>query len=318
MASRHGRRTAWVLSAALVAAGAWALAWAQDDGPPEPPSSKVGETPAVDEVAKEATAEEEAEPEVFFIENADNVRWERDPKDPDNQDAGFYYLTGNVHGRHKDAHLYADEITYNMAEDSARAVGNLRLVQPDSVVTSDLMTANFTDEVAVAEGNVRIVYQKVEDTKAEGEDGEAKPAENDEAATEDEEDDKWAEYKAKQTVVTCEKATVWYEEDRALAEGNVVAVQEDKTVWADTAVYVEAEDTLTLEGDPVKFKRENGDRGQTPKAVIHIEEERFETGTFRGVFRQRDKKDEEKPDDTPEPKPEPEPTPEPPDEPPTE
>ena len=57
--------------------------------------------------------------------------------------------------------------------------------------------------------------------------------------------------------------TAWYEENRAIAEGNVVAVQEDKKAYADKGVYVEDEDTLTLTGKPVRFTKDSGDWGET-------------------------------------------------------
>ncbi|HJN13954.1 MAG TPA: OstA-like protein [Armatimonadota bacterium] len=287
MGDRAQRKTFgfWVLAAALAALLCLAISAAQDGDTPvddPPPDIKATEeAPAADDAP---ATEDEEDDEPIYIEWADHARREPDPEDPENQDKGLYYLNGNVHIRHKDAELYCDECVYNAGDDTARCVGNLLMEQPDTTVTGDLLTADFDEEKAVVTGNVRMVYQKTKDDAQEGAD--AEPVET-------EEKDRKAEAAEKKTVVTCEKLTSWYEEGRAVAEGNVVAVQEDKTVYADKAVHLKEEDTLTLTGDPVEFTQDNGDSGEAPTVVIHIEDERLEaTGGFTGIFNKPKKDDE--------------------------
>jgi lipopolysaccharide assembly outer membrane protein LptD (OstA) len=207
----------------------------------------------------------------------------------------LYFLSGNVHFRHKDTHLYCDEAQYSEVEDTARATGNLKLTQPETTVTGDLITADFEEEVADIVGNVRLVTQKKKKEEAPAE-GEAAPKADEPPPAEraDASDDRWEEYKEKLTTVTCDQIRYWYEEERALATGHVVAVQEDKKVYGDEAEYVEKDDLLTIKGNPVKGVMENGNQFTTPWVKVEVEGERFWTGGFSGTFK-REKKDEEQP-----------------------
>lgn len=303
--SRPGARTRTRLVPALALSAAAAaglvllpagLALCQNDTPAPPPSAKADDAkPQPEAVADEAatekgTGEQKEEEEPVHIENADLMQY-----DPEKE---LYFLTGNVHFRHRDAHLYCDEAEYNEADDTARAVGHLKLVTPDSTVTGDLITADFDQEVAEVTGNVRLVTQRKKEAEAEEKPAdEAEPANagpeaekpNDEA---DKEPKKLDEYREKLTTVTCERIRYWYEEKRALGTGNVVAVQEDKTCYADEATYLEDEDTLTLVGKPVRVVMENGNRFQTNKVVVDVEGDRIWTeGPFSGIFK-REKKEE--------------------------
>lgn len=293
--NRLSRAAAFAARAALVAMlllGASAVG--QDQTPPAPaPSPEAGDTapppePAKDEAARKEDGEEE---EPVHIENADLMQY-----DPEK---AVYFLTGNVHFRHKDAHLYCDEAQYDEENDTARAVGHLKLVTPDSTVTGDLITADFSDEVADITGNVRLVTQRKKKAEENPEEGAEKPAEaqpneeNGEAAGGEEKPKKLDEYREKLTTVTCEKIRYWYEEKRAVATGNIVAVQEDKTCYADEGTYLEEEDTLTLVGKPVRVVMENGNRFETNKVTVDVEGDRIWTeGPFSGIFK-REKKAKE-------------------------
>ncbi len=290
-------------SAALAALTAIVLlaacAAGQDEtAPASPPSAKADETAPPPEAEKDEAAKQgdEEEEEPVHVENADLMQY-----DPEK---ALYFLTGNVHFRHKDAHLYCDEAQYDEENDTARAVGHLKLVTPDTTVTGDLITADFDEEVADITSNVRLVTQRKKKANEEDEKGAAEgeaaetvePAEQDAGAKEEEgRPKKLDEYREKLTTVTCEKIRYWYEEKRAVATGNIVAVQEDKTCYADEGTYLEEEDTLTLTGSPVRVVMENGNRFETNKVTVDVEGDRIWTeGPFSGIFK-REKKEEQPP-----------------------
>jgi len=306
------------LGLAVVAVG---LGLCQDEtAPPASPSAKADDAGQAPKAADDKAASDEKKPEEeepVHIENADRMQY-----DPEK---GLYFLTGNVHFRHKDAHLYSDEAQYDEENDTARAVGHLKLVTPDTTVTGDLITADFDEEVAEITGNVRLVTQRKKEEKPEAEqqagepgngaEGEAGAAPADEAAKPEENDKepkKLDEYREKLTTVTCEKIRYWYEEKRAVATDNIVAVQEDKTCYADEGTYLEDDETLTLTGNPVRVVTENGNRFQAPKITVDIAGDQVWTeGRVSGIFK-REKKGEEAgqeppPEETPPPEGEPAP-----------
>jgi lipopolysaccharide assembly outer membrane protein LptD (OstA) len=246
---------------------------------PAPPDAK-----ATAPEAKPDDAEKKEADEPVHIEHADLMTY-----DPEKN---LYFLTGNVHFRHKDTHLYCDKAEYNEDEDTARATGNLKIVQPETTVTGDLITADFGEEVADIDGNVRLVTQKKKEEKAEGE--AVTPAPPEAPKEGEQKEGRWEKYKEKVTIVTCNHIRYWYEEKRAVATGNVVAEQEDKKVYGEEAEYVEKEDLLTLKGDPVKAVMDNGNTFTTPWVKAEVEGEQFWTGPIIGIFK-REKKDETKP-----------------------
>ena len=278
----QGTWAVWVVGpAACLLALLVATAPGQDA---EPPDVKADAPEAAPPAANGAEERKEAD-EPVHIEHADLMSY-----DPEKN---LYFLSGSVHFRHKDTHLYCDEAQYNEDEDTARATGNLKLVQPETTVTGDLITADFGEEVADITGNVRLMTQKKKEEPPP--EGEAAPkAEEQPANGNGEKQDRWEEHKQKLTTVTCEQIRYWYEEKRAIATGNVVAEQEDKKVYGDEAEYVEKEDLLTLKGNPVKAIMENGNQFTTPWIKVEVEGERFWTGGFTGTFR-KEKKEEEKP-----------------------
>ncbi|MBM3501238.1 MAG: hypothetical protein FJX74_21515 [Armatimonadetes bacterium] len=266
-----------VASAALLLA---LLVVAVSGQPADPPDTKAAEAPGTAPPDEGKKADEPV-----HIEHADLMSY-----DPGKN---LYFLSGNVHFRHKDTHLYCDNAEYSEDEDTARATGNLKLTQPETTVTGDLITADFDEEVADIIGNVRLVTQKKkQEAPAEGE---AAPKADERPADEGEEKEgRWEEHKQKLTTVTCRQIRYWYEEERALATGNVVAEQEDKKVYGDEAEYVEKDDLLTIKGNPVQAIMENGNQFTSPWIKVEVEGERFWTGGFSGTFK-KEKKDEEKP-----------------------
>jgi len=230
------------------------------------------------------------------IESADHLRY--DPAE------AMYYLDGNVVFSHKDIKLYCDEAVYDYDENSAVAKGNPRVVDPETTITGDLIEANFDDEVATIVGNVTAVTQK-------------KPEEGEEPAGDDSEDDDepprdLSELREKLTTITCEKIVYEYadEVERTTATGRVKAVQEDKTVYANEAVYEEKTEIITLTGD-VRIITDKGDELRCPKAVISIDEDWIRAENVQVVGRRRrDEDDQSPPAEEPPPAEQPAPAPE--------
>jgi lipopolysaccharide assembly outer membrane protein LptD (OstA) len=302
MATQGRGKWATVAVATAMLVGALLVAAVPGQEPP-PPDTKAGEPAAAEE--------KKPSEEPVHIEHADLLSY-----DPEQN---LYFLTGNVHFRQEDTHLYCDEAQYNEDEDTARAKGNLKIVQPETTITGDLITADFGEKFADIAGNVRIITQKKKEEKAKPE-GEGAPKEGGEAtpkgeappaAEGEQKEGRWEEFKTKVTTVTCDQVRYWYDETRALATGSVVAVQEDKKVTADEAEYVEKDDLLTLKGNPVQASMEDGSQFTAPWVKVEVEGERFWTGPIIGTFK-KEKKEEAKPGEE---QPAPPPTPQPPEQP---
>ncbi len=211
------------------------------------------------------------------IESADHLRY-----DPDEEK---YYLNGNVVFSHQDIKLYCDEAVYDYDNNSAEATGNPKIVEPETTITGDVVEANFDDEVATIVGNVTAVTQKKpEEDEAADEEAAAEAEDGDEEPPRD-----FEELHEKKTTITCEKIVHEYGEDVEVttATGRVKAVQEDKTVYADRAVYEEKKDLLTLTGD-VRIITDKGDELRCPKAVISTEEDWIRAEDVRVVGKRRD------------------------------
>ncbi len=208
------------------------------------------------------------------IEWADDLRY--DPVE------AMYYLTGNVVFSHQDITLYCDEAVYDYDENSAVATGNPRIVTEDTTITGTVIEADFDDEVATIADNVTAITQRKREN---GED----QAEEDG----DEEPRHLEDYWEKKTTITCQRVVYEYAEDvkRATATGRVKAVQEDKTAYADQAVYEELEDIITLTGD-VRVLTDRGDEFRCPKAVISVEEDWIRAEQVTGVGKRRPEDEE--------------------------
>lgn len=243
-----------LLAAALFAAS---LAWPQE---------------ATEETGGLAEDEDRAR-----IESADLLRY--DPVE------GIYYLTGNVVFSHRDIKLYCDEAIYDYDENSAVAKGNPRVVTEDTTITGTMIEADFDDEVVTIAGNVTIVTQRKR------EDGEQDTGEEE---SDGEEPRHLEEYWEKKTTITCEKIVYEYADDvkRATATGRIKAVQEDKTCYADQAVYEELKDLITLTGN-VRVLTDKGDEFRCPKAVISVEEDWIRAEQVTGVGKRRPEENSE-------------------------
>jgi len=237
----------------------------ESSAPPIPPELQ---TPAPE--GEEAAAETEAD-DIVKIEHADLLQYEADKE--------MYYLSGSVVFSHQDVKMYCDEAWYNEANDIARATGHLRIVDPEATITGDIAAANFDTEVATVTGNVTVVAQKkVEEAESSGD---------------EEEPSKFEEYRRKKTIVTCPKIVYEYNDDvkKMTLSGPVKAVQEDKTAWAERAVYEELTDIITLTGN-VRVITKKGEEFRAPEVVISVEEEWMKARDVTGItFRRRDEND---------------------------
>ncbi len=268
----------WLLSGLI--AGACSTAWAQAGGDEEPGG-----------IAKDT--------ERARIEWADHLRYDAE-KDT-------YYLEGKVVFSHKDIKLYCDKATYNYKDDTAHAEGNPRVEDPNTTVTGNYIDVDFGKDLAVIAENVTIVTQK---KKPEGEAGaagqpavEAQPvaagaegtqtAGGETATAEENKPEKLKDYWEKQTIITCDKIEYQYNEDVkiATATSRVKAVQENKTVYADCAVYEEIPGIITLTGD-VRILTKSGNEFRCPRAVISTEEDWIQAEGVVGVAKREEKKTE--------------------------
>lgn len=239
-----------------------------DAGQPDQPAAN-GE-PAKDK--------EEEEDKRVRLENADSLY--RDKA------AHTYFLAGNVVFKHKDITLYCDEAEYFDEDhperpDTAKAVGNLKCVDPEATITGDLIEADFDKKIVVVTGNVRVVAKKKPD--------------KDEDKAEGKKKDEWDEYAEKLTTMTCDRIEYYYDDDvkKGIATGHIKVVQEDKTGWCDKAVYERIPDIVTLTGN-VRILTEDGDELRTPEATISIDAEWIRTGKVSGITFHRDDEEEEK------------------------
>jgi len=235
----------------------------ESSAPPTPPKL---ETPAPE---NEETATEPEANDIVKIEHADLLQYEADKE--------MYYLSGSVAFSHEDMKMYCDEAWYDEANDTARAIGHLRIVDPEATITGDLAAVNFDTEVATLTGNITVVAQKkVEEAESSG-DGEEKPT-------------KFEEYRRKKTTITCPKIVYEYNDNvkKMTLSGPIKAVQEDKTAWAEAAVYEELTDIITLTGN-VRVTTKKGEEFRAPEVVISVEEEWMKAKDVSGItFRRRD------------------------------
>ncbi len=226
-------------------------------------------------------------------------------------DTGPHHLRGNVRILTRDVRLYCDAADYDEQANSMTASGNLKVVDKEATITGDLLTADFDDEFITVTGNVRIVAQKKPDSQGvrgapdwkasvSRDKGPHKhtPAPPDgqnlsRAAAEANAPDKApgkgkplppGEARYRPTYITCERVDYYYADDqkRMVATPRVKAVQQDRTVFANEAVYQDLERLITLTGD-VLIQSRDGDEMRCEKAVIHVDEEWVKADKVSGV-----------------------------------
>lgn len=212
------------------------------------------------EAAPAVAAAPEKKPTKVQIKHADQLYYDAATK--------IYHLTGNVAMTHEDTTLYADQCDYDDAHNTARCTGHLKIQDTESTLTGDLVTADFTPKLIQLTGNVTIVTQK-KPTEGEGSSDESQGL---------------AEYRQKQTTITCPQIDYYYAEDKkqATVAGPLKGVQEDKTVYADGAFYDGVNDLVTLEGN-VRVVTESGSEFRCPKATISLKDDWIKAENVEGV-----------------------------------
>lgn len=250
-----------------------AYSWCQQNGAGTP-DADVSTAPSDGQAAAAVGTEEKDER--VELRNADSMF--RDKA------ANTYFLKGNVLFEHADVLLYADEAEYYDEDhpqrpDSAKALGNLKIVDPEATITGDLLEVDFGKKIAIVTGNVRIIAhkQKKEATADKADSGNSGASES---------------ISEKKTVITCDRVEYQYDEKVKLstATGNLKAVQEDKTLWATKAVHSGLTDEVELTGN-VRVKTDDGDDFRTETATVHVEDEWIRTGKVTGItFRRSEDK----------------------------
>jgi len=283
-----------ILLMLLLAAGTFgiiALGWPQqvETKPTNEAEKTTGDNAKTDAEKDKAADRKDTKEERVKLINADSLF--RDKA------AGVYYCKGNVVFSHKEIMLYCDEAEYYDKTDTAKAFGHLKIVDPEATITGDLMEANFEDKITVVTGNVRILAQKKNEEDENGgkeeQPGSTTPAAASTTSEEGKEPERLEDYAKKLTTITCDKVDYYYDEDvkKAIATGNVKAVQEDKTAWAEQAIYEQIPDQVTLIGN-VRLETDDGDEFQTPKAIISIAEDWIRAENVTGITLRREEKNE--------------------------
>jgi hypothetical protein len=265
--------------------------------------------------AEKKDAKKERTPEKAHIES--------DSADFDTK-AKLWRFRTNVVLKHKDATFYCDQADVDKKENTAEARGHLRVLDPDNLIVGDLVQADFDDSSATLLGNVTLTHEKglnappekrvdkpaaatpseskepapppqtgssaqseASQPSADVAEGAAPTVEPAEAKPEDETEIEKA--KRKKTVITCDKIVFYYDEDRAEAWTNVVAKQEDRTVYTSHAVYDETIEVLYCDG-PTRVTTEDGDDLTVAGAIVYYNEDRMTVEGLSGYVA-REKKE---------------------------
>jgi lipopolysaccharide assembly outer membrane protein LptD (OstA) len=296
------------------------LAAAQSNTATNPNGGNAKAKPAA---AQPAADKPDDKDDRVFIEHADTMRYDPATK--------TYHLRGNVVFANRDMKLYCDQADYREDADTAKAVGHLRVTDPNSVITGDLIEADFGKEIAVITGHVTIITQKKANKTEPGQAAGSleKPGKNGAPAAgggngntpsgeasaakpkqEGEGPEHLEDYWENKTTITCERVEYYYNDDvkKMIATPRVKAIQEDKTVWADTAIFEDIPRLVTLTGDVVLIT-EKGDEIRCRKAVVSVDEDWIQAEGIKGVTLRKDKKKGEESQPAPAPAGTPAPTP---------
>ncbi len=239
------------------------------------PSAAVGEPKELGSTAKKEP--EKKQKKKVRVNHADRARYD--------SARGMFYLFRNKTGskgpiefQDEDMKLICDEAIYDENDDTAACAGNLKITDEESVITGDHINADFDAEIARVEGNVKIVTTETI-KKKEGE-------------TEEKEE-------TRVTTIWCDEIEYTYTDGarRAVAKGNLKAVQKDKTVLSPKADFDLEKDIVVLAA-PVQITLDNGSQFTTDGATISTAEDWMEMGQIIGFFiNDRDEDKEPEPEE---------------------
>ncbi len=245
--------------------------------------------------AQEQAKKEDQEDKVRL--QADHVRYDADAKKyiltdiPSGQPGDEYE---QVIYKHKDVTLYCDRSEYDEAKDTGIAIGHLKVTAKDAIITGTTVTADFGKKIITISGNVVIVAQKKRPQSrqqsshqagTEAGSGNQAPAEGQKTQAKGNQEEGLEKYKYKKTTIWCDRIEYHYDDKQRVAyiRGPLKAVQEDKTAWADKAIYHERDDILEVEGN-VRVVSKEGDEFRCPRAVIALDDNWMEVERVEGLI----------------------------------
>jgi len=268
-------------------------------------------TPAAPAAPRPAAAPGQAGPaqkkdKDVYLEHADRIRVNNRTHDVE--------VSGGVILRHEDGRFYADTIRFNTRSKIGSAIGKPRYQDEESQVTGDRVDLNFQERRAAFVGAVTLIHQKKSEAKtaaapsgviSSGEGGQqpAEPARNPAASapsapseassTSDDTDRPFTSYQEERTVITCGKLEYLYRDKQAIAEGQVKAVQQDRTAYGDKAVYDQNQETLLVTGN-VRVENEAGETFRCDQVLISLRDDWLEAeGNVASHFLVKDEDEEE-------------------------
>jgi lipopolysaccharide assembly outer membrane protein LptD (OstA) len=209
----------------------------------------AAETPAP-QAPKPAEAKAEEKTHDVYLEHADRLRR--------NEATGDVVVVGKpVTLKHEDGAFTANEISFNEKTKLGKATGNPSFKDPESSATSDTLEFDFDKRLAVFKGHVTLVATRKKAAPAEK--GQEQKAES------------IGGYAGEPTTITCDRLEYFYREKRAVAAGNVKAVQKRGTAEAESATFLVDQDLLTVAGN-VRMTSDKGETFRCDKITISLKE----------------------------------------------
>ena len=269
---------------------------------PAPPPPAQGKPPAVAE-KKEAPKDKDV-----YLDHADRIRVNNKTHDVE--------VSGDVVLRHEDARFFADLIQFNTKTKLGTATGSPRFQDKQSTVTAQRVEINFKERWAAFAGGVAMITQKQPEPPPPGtpaKPGEpAAPAAGEQAAQpapapaqpsakpdqtkpngkdEEQKDRPLESYWEEKTTITCDRLEYYYREKRAVAAGNVKAVQKRGTAEADSATFLVNDEVLTVAGN-VRMTTDKGETFRCDKITISLKDNWLEAeGQVASQFKVTEKEE---------------------------
>jgi len=216
-----------------------------------------------------------------FLEHADRLR--RDEK------TGDVVVVGKpVVLKHEDGIFTANEIRFNEKTKLGKATGPPAFKDPESSVTSDALEFDLDKRLAVFKGHVTMVVQR----KKQPAPAPAAAEKGGQKAKEEEKTESIEAYAGEPTTITCDRLEYYYREKRAVAAGNVKAVQKRGTAEAESATFLVNDEVLTVAGN-VRMTTDKGETFRCDKITISLKDNWLEAeGQVASHFKVTEKAEE--------------------------
>jgi len=157
-------------------------------------------------------------------------------------------MKGNVSFTHEDTVITSSQVDYDGTSKIAVSPGKITINDPECDILGDKGCAYFNKRLGVVEGDV-VMNLKPKSTEPGADKESVRTKLN------------------KPTTITCKKLEYQYKNKIASASGSVIFKQTNRTASADTAVYDEKKELLTLSGN-VKGIDEYGQTFSAPDNVV--------------------------------------------------